>query len=57
MVVLHIHFAFKVSMGGRIVTYSSVVKLWFTLRALARAVTPESLISFNLRLWKRILQN
>ena len=38
--------------GARIVTYSSVVKLWFTLRASARAVAPESPIPFSSRLWK-----
>ena len=43
--------------GARIVTYSSVVKLWFTLRASARAVAPESPILFLSRLWKRVLQN
>ena len=43
--------------GTRIVTYSSVVKLWFTLRASARAVAPESPILFHSRLWKRVLQN
>ena len=36
--------------GGRIVTYSSVVKLWFTLRASASAVAPESPIGFLSRL-------
>ena len=43
--------------GTRIVTYSSVVKLWFTLRASARAVAPDSPIPFPQRLWKRVLQN
>ena len=43
--------------GARIVTYLSVVKLQFTLRASARAVAPESLIPFPSRLWKRVLQN
>ena len=43
--------------GGRIVTHSSVVKLWFTLRASARAVAPESPIPFTIRLWKTVLQN
>ena len=38
--------------GARIVTYSSVVKLWFTLRASARAVAPDSPILFPQRLWK-----
>ena len=42
--------------GARIVTYSSAVKLWFTLRASARAVAPESPIPFHPRLWKRVLQ-
>ena len=32
--------------GVRIVTYSSVVKLWFTRRASARAVAPDSPIPF-----------
>ena len=41
----------------RIVTYFSVVKLWFTLRASARAVAPDSPIPFVPRLWKRVLQN
>ena len=36
--------------GARIVTYSSVVKLWFTLRASARAVAPDSSILFLPRL-------
>ena len=36
--------------GARIVTYSSVVKFWFTLRALARAVAPDSPIPFVSRL-------
>ena len=39
--------------GVRIVTYCSVVKLWFTLRASARAVAPDTSIPFHLRLWKR----
>ena len=43
--------------GVRIVTYSSVIKLWFTLRASASAAAPESPISFSQRLWKRVLQN
>ena len=43
--------------GARMVTYSSVVKLWFTLRASARKVAPESLTLFHARLWKRVLQN
>ena len=43
--------------GARIVTYSSVVKLWFTLRAPARAVAPDSPILFPPRLWKRVLKN
>ena len=43
--------------GARIVTYFSVVKLWFTLRASARAVAPDSPILFHPRLWKRVLQN
>ena len=43
--------------GARIVTYCSVVKLWFTLREPARAVAPESPILFLARLWKRVLQN
>ena len=43
--------------GARIVTYSNVVKLWFTLRASARAMGPESSIGFLSRLWKRIPQN
>ena len=41
----------------RIVTYFSVVKFWFTLRASARTVAPESPIPFPQRLWKRVLQN
>ena len=43
--------------GARIATYSSVVKLLFTLRASARTVAPESLIPFCARLWKSVLQN
>ena len=43
--------------GARIVTYFSVVKLWFTLRASARAVAPESPIVFPSILRKRVLQN
>ena len=43
--------------GTRIVTYCSVVKLWFTLSASARTVAPESPIPFHARLWKRVLQN
>ena len=43
--------------GVRIVTYSSVVKLWFTLRASASAAAPDSPIPFPRRLWKRGLQN
>ena len=43
--------------GARIVTYSSVVKLWFTLRTSARAAAPESPISFDPRLQKRVLNN
>ena len=35
-----------------IVTYFSVFKLWFTVRALANALAPESSISFLSRLWK-----
>ena len=35
-----------------ILTYLSVVKLWFTLRASASAAAPESLILFPPRLWK-----
>ena len=47
-----------VSMGsGYIVTHISVVKLWFTLSASARAVAPDSPISFHVRLWKSVLQN
>ena len=34
------------------IRYFSVFKLWFTLRALASAVAPESPISFCPRLWK-----
>ena len=33
-------------------TYFRVFKLWFTLRASARVVAPESPISFLSRLWK-----
>ena len=43
--------------GARIVTYFSVTKLWFILRASARAVAPDSPIPFLLRLWKRVFQN
>ena len=43
--------------GARIVTYFSVFKLWFTLRASASAVAPESPILFHSRLWERVLQN
>ena len=43
--------------GVRIVTYSSVVKVWFTLRASASAAAPESPISLSSRLWKLGLQN
>ena len=43
--------------GARIVTYFSVLKVWFTLRASARAVAPEPPILFPPRLWKRVLQN
>ena len=42
---------------ARIVTYVSVVKLWFTLRSSASAVAPGSPILFLLRLRKRVLQN
>ena len=38
-------------------TYCSVLKLSFTLRALASAEAPESPILFPSRLWKRVLQN
>ena len=51
----HAHITFCVGQyGARIVTYSSVVKLLFTLRASARAVAPESPISFLRRLWTRV---
>ena len=54
----HAHNTFLVGQyGARTVTYSSVVKLWFTLRASARAVAPEAPISFHRRLWKGVLQN
>ena len=43
--------------GVRIVAYFSVVKLWFTLRALASAAAPDTPILFPQRLWKRVLQN
>ena len=48
-------------MSYLIVTYFSVFKLWFTLRASARAVAAESSIpllpiTFCSRLWKRVLQ-
>ena len=33
-------------------TYFSVVKLWFTLRASASAVAPDSPIPLRPRLWK-----
>ena len=39
--------------GTRIVAYSSVVKLWLTLRASASAVAPKIPILFHVRLWKR----
>ena len=35
-----------------LVTYFSVFKLWFTLRAPASAEAPESSIAFNSRLWR-----
>lgn len=38
--------------GHALVTYFSVVKLWFTCSALASAVAPRSLISLNPRLLK-----
>ena len=41
----------------RMVTYFSVVKLWFTLRASASAAAPDSPILFHPRLWKKVLQN
>ena len=41
----------------RIATYSSVVKIWFTLRASASALAPDSPILLPPRLWKRVLQN
>ena len=43
--------------GARIVTYVSVVKLWFTIKVSASAVAPESPILFPKRLSERILQN
>ena len=43
--------------GARIVTYFSTFKLWFSLRAPASAVAPESSILFHSRLWQRVLQN
>ena len=39
---------------ARIVTYFSVVKLWFTLRVSASAMAPESPIPFPSTLWKKI---
>ena len=38
-------------------SYFSVFKLWFTLRASASAMAPDSPILFLSRLWKRVLQN
>ena len=35
-----------------LVTYFSVLKLWFTLRASASAEAPEAPILFSSRLWK-----
>ena len=54
----HVHNTLLVGQYGvRIVTYFSVVKLWFTLRASASAVAPDFPIPFRLRLWKTGLQN
>ena len=49
LIILH-----RIFRRNTVVTYSSVVKLWFTVRALARAVAPECPIPFSLRLWKRV---
>ena len=38
---------------GKIVTYSSVFKLWFTCRASANTVAPSDPISLLLRLYRR----
>ena len=56
----HAHNTLLISQyGARIITYFSVVKLWFTLRASASAEAPESPISFPSRLWRKVhvLQN
>ena len=42
---------------AKIVTYCSVFKLWFTLRASASSAAPESPTVLDSRLWKRVLQN
>ena len=41
---------------AQVVTYFNDFKVWFTLRASASAVAPQSPISFNSRLLKRTLQ-
>ena len=52
----HVHVLYIVGLyRAKIVTYFSVFKLWFTLRASASAEAPESLIIS--RLWKKVLQN
>ena len=40
----------------KIVTYFSVFKFWFTLRAPASSEAPESPTLLDSRLWKRVLQ-
>ena len=43
-----------IALYGIVTSYFSVFKLWFTLRASARAATPETPILFLSRLWKRV---
>ena len=52
----HVHNTLLVGQYGARVTYSSVVKLLFTLRASASAAAPDSLNSLCSRLWKRVLR-
>ena len=49
----HVHTLWMINLyGARIVTYFSVFKLWFTVRALASAENPRDWILFPQRLYK-----
>ena len=62
---LYLDFELLKHLWDLVTTYFSVSKLWFTLRASASAVAPESPILFGKRspiifsprLWKRVHQN